>query len=233
MSKYVIVLDCETCPVDKTFEGVSPYNMWVYDIGWAVVNKMGEVENVRSYVNADIFLGEKDLMLSAYYADKIPQYWDDIKAGKRILTSFNNIRRILMEDIKEYNIDEVYAHNMRFDYGTLNNTQRWLSKSKYRYFFPYGIQICDTLKMARQVVGKMPTYRKFCIENEYMTKKNQPRMTAEILYRFISKDNDFIENHTGLEDVMIEKEIMAYCFRQHKKMNRKMWNNGVDKSRPM
>lgn len=233
MSKYVIVLDTETCPVDKTFEGVSPYNMWAYDIGWAVVNKMGEVEIVRSFVNADIFLGEKDLMQSAYYADKIPQYWEDIKSGKRILTSFNNIRKILVEDIKQYNIDEVYAHNMRFDYGTLNNTQRWLSKSKYRYFFPYGVQICDTLKMARQIVGKMPTYRKFCIENEYMTKKNQPRMTAEVLYRFISKDNDFIESHTGLEDVMIEKEIMAYCFRQHKKMNRKMWNNGVDKSRPM
>lgn len=233
MSKYVIVLDCETCPVDKTFEGVSPYNMWTYDAGWAVALKNGEVEKTRSFVNADIFLGEKDLMQSAYYANKIPQYWEDIKAGKRTLTSFANIHKALLDDIKKYNIDEIYAHNMRFDYGALNNTQRWLSKSKYRYFFPYGVQICDTLKMARQVIGKMPTYRKFCIENEYMTKNNQPRMTAEVLYRFISKNNDFIESHTGLEDVLIEKEIMAYCFRQHKKMNRKMWNNGVDKSRPM
>ena len=51
-------------------------------------------------------------------------------------------------------------------------------------------------------------------------KTPQPRFTAEILYRFISGNKDFIENHTGLEDVMIEKEILAYCFRQHKAMRK-------------
>ena len=49
--------------------------------------------------------------------------------------------------------------------------------------------------------------------------------SAENLYRFIIKDPTFIEAHTGLEDVMIEKEIMAYCFRQHKKMRKKLWEN--------
>ena len=123
----------------------------------------------------------------------------------------------------EYGVKEVYAHNMRFDYGTLNNTERWLTKSKYRYFFPYGTEICDTLKMARQVIGTMPTYRRFCEENGYLTKNGQLRFTAEILYRFISKDNTFVEKHTGLEDVLIEKEILAYCFKQHKKMVRQLW----------
>jgi hypothetical protein len=51
------------------------------------------------------------------------------------------------------------------------------------------------------------------------------RFTAEILFRFISKDNTFVESHTGLEDVMIEKEILAYCFKQHKKMERHLWAN--------
>jgi hypothetical protein len=49
-------------------------------------------------------------------------------------------------------------------------------------------------------------------------------MTAEVLYRFITKDNDFVESHTGLEDVMIEKEILAYCYRQHKKMKKELFN---------
>ena len=74
--------------------------------------------------------------------------------------------------------------------------------------------ICDTLKMARSVVGKMPTYKKFCKEHGYMTKNGQMRFTAEILYRFITKDNDFCESHTGLEDVLIEKDILAYCLAQ-------------------
>lgn len=220
---YKIVLDTETCPIDKDFDGVSPQNMWAYDIGWAIVDKRGKVYDTKSFVNADIFLNEKELMQSAYYSNKIPMYWEDIKAGKRILTSFYNIKKALAEDIEKFGVTEIFAHNMRFDYGTLNTTQRWLTKSKFRYFFPYGVDICDTLKMARDVILKMPTYRKFCEENGYFTKNGQLRATAEILYRFISKDNNFIESHTGLEDVLIEKEILAYCYKQHKKMRKLLW----------
>ena len=219
---YRLVIDTETCPLDRTLETVLPSNMFVYDVGWAVVDKRGNVYDTKSFVNADIFLVEKELMKSAYYADKLPKYWKEIKSGERVLTSFYNIRKALLETIVEYGITEIYAHNMRFDYGTLQNTQRWLTKSKYRYFFPKDVIICDTLKMARDVILKMPTYKKFCEENRLLTKNGRLSASAENLYRFITKDTTFVESHTGLEDVLIEKEILAYCFKQHKKMRRKL-----------
>ena len=221
---YKIVLDCETAPCDRTLEKVTPTNMLTYDIGWIVTDKRGKVYESHSFVVRDIFMDEMELMQSAYYADKLPQYWTDIFNGTRKMASFYNVRKTLLKDMEKYNIKEVYAHNMRFDYGALTNTERWLTKSKYRYFFPYGTVICDTLKMSRQVIGAMPTYKRFCQKNGYLTKSGQCRFTAEILYRFITQDHNFVENHTGLEDVMIEKEIMAYCFRQHKKMNKKLWD---------
>jgi hypothetical protein len=223
---YRIVIDTETCPLDKDFEGVSAYNMFVYDVGYAIIDKRGNVYRSRSFVNADVYLGEKELMKSAYYAKKIPQYEKDLHAGTRKLASMATIRKTLIADMQEYNVKEIYAHNMRFDYGSLNNTQRYLTKSRYRFFFPYGVEICDTLRMARDVLGSMPTYRKFCEENGYLTKTGHARMTAEIIYRFITGENDFKESHTGLEDVMIEKDILAYCFRQHKKMNRLCFARG-------
>lgn len=223
--KYMIVLDTETAPLNRDLQKVDPYNMFVYDCGWAVVDKRGNVYRTQSFVNADIFLDERQLMKSAYYADKIPQYWADIKSGDRILTSFYNIRKALLEDAEMFGVTEIYAHNMRFDWASLVNTERWLTKSKYRYFFPYEMEICDTLKMARDVVGKMPSYRRFCEEHGYITKNNQLRFTAEVLYRFISGDVDFEEEHTGLADVMIEKEILAYCYKQHKAMRRKLWED--------
>lgn len=222
---YKIVLDCETAPCDRTLEEVTPINMLAYDIGWVVCDKYGNVYAERSFVNADIFLDEKELMQSAYYANKIPEYWEDIKAGRRILTSFYNIRKTLLEDVKLFEVEQIFAHNMRFDYGALNNTERWLTKSRYRYFFPYGVDICDTLKLSRQLIATMPTYKKWCVENGYMTKNNQVRLTAEILYRFISGDADFEEEHKGLDDVMIEKEILAYCYRKHKKMEPRLWTD--------
>ena len=130
---YLMVLDTETAPMDRDFEGVDPYNMLVYDLGFAVVDKYGNVYETKSFVNADIFLGEKDLMKSAYYAEKIPNYWGDIKSGDRVLTSWYNIQKAVKDTIKKYNISMVFAHNMRFDYGVTNNTERWLTKSKYSH----------------------------------------------------------------------------------------------------
>ena len=219
---YKIVLDTETCPLEQTDE-ITPWNMFVYDIGWAIVDKRGNVYKTQSFINADIFLDEKELMKSAYYSEKIPKYWEDIKSGIRQLRSFYNIKKQLLGDIAEYGVKEIYAHNMRFDYGSLQNTQRWLTKSKYRYFFPKGIEICDTLKMARQVLKDSKMYRVWCEQNGYITKNNQCRFSAEVLYRYITGNNDFIESHTGLEDVMIEKDILAYCYSRHKKMVRQLW----------
>lgn len=221
---YKLVIDTETCPLDRDLEDVDPFNMWVYDIGYQIVDKRGNVYLERSFVNADIFLNEKIAMTSSYYAEKIPRYWEDIRAGKRTLTSFYNIRKQIIEDMKMYNVKEVYAYNMRFDYNTLNNTQRWLTKSAYRYYFPKGTKICDIMKMANDVIKNTPTYQRFCIENGFLTKNGRVQMKAETIYRYILQDTDFIESHTGLEDVKIETIIMAYCYRKHKKMRQVLFN---------
>ena len=97
---YRMVLDTETCPLDRDLQEVNPSNMWAYDIGWAIVDKRGKVYKTASFVNADIFLGEKQLMKSAYYAEKIPKYWEQIKNGERVLTSWYNIRMAMLADIE-------------------------------------------------------------------------------------------------------------------------------------
>lgn len=224
---YIVVLDTETCPLDKDFDGVTPWNMFVYDIGWAVVDKKGNVYETKSYVNRDIFFEEKLLMDSSYYADKLPQYYDDIRSGKRKVATWRRIKKDLADTMKKYNTNIVCAHNARFDDGATKNTERWLTKSKYRYFLPYGTEIWDTMKMAQDVVAKTPTYRQFCFENGFVTshKTPRPQVKAETLYRYITQDLDFEESHTGLEDVLIEKEILAYCFRKHKKMRKKLYES--------
>ena len=74
--------------------------------------------------------------------------------------------------------------------------------------------------MAADTICKQKLYIQFCQENGYMTKHKRPRpqMKAEVIYKYITHNTDFEESHTGLEDVLIEKEIFAKCFAQHKKM---------------
>lgn len=181
-----------------------------YDIGFAVVDEEGSVFETHSYVVAETFLDE-ELMASAFFIDKVSQYWEEIKQGSRQLKKLNTIRRILKATMEKYNTNVVVAHNARFDYKSLNTTQRFLTSSKYRYFLPYGTEIWDTLKMSRKVLKENTEYDNFCYENNYLTTRGCKRYTAEILYRFLTDNNDFIEEHTGLEDVLIEKEILAFC----------------------
>ena len=211
-----LVVDTETCnSIDDPF---------AYDVGFAVVKATGEVLEAHSYVVADIFL-DNEMMASAYFAEKIPQYWEDIKSGKRILRRFKTIKAILRDVVQQYGIKYIVAHNASFDYRSLNYTQRLLTSSKYRYFFPWGVEIWDTLKMARKVLGADENYRNFCIENGYTYGKEenpQLRYTAEIIYRFLTGDVSFVEEHTGLEDVLIEKEILSYCL-ENGVENGKLW----------
>ena len=200
-----LVIDTETTnSIDDPF---------CYDVGFAVVDATGEVIESHSYVVADIFL-DSQLMESAYFKDKIPQYWEEIKSGKRILRRFKTIKAILRDVVEQYGIKYIVAHNASFDYRSLNYTQRLLTSSKYRYFFPWGVEIWDTLKMARQTLKTNENYRQFCIDNGFTYGKEdkpQLRFTAEIIHRFLTGNLDFVEEHTGLEDVMIEKDILAYC----------------------
>lgn len=199
----VIVLDTETA--NSLEEPIC------YDFGWAVINlDTKEVIKTESFAVAEILL-DKELMSSAYFADKIPQYWEEIKKGERTLARFSTICRKFRADCRNFGIAEVYAHNMRFDYRSCTLSQRYITSSKYRYFFPYGMKICDTLKMARIAFGADEDYVRFCDENGYRTSRNQLRMTAEVLYRYLSGNNEFAEEHKGLADVLIEKEILFAC----------------------
>ena len=225
MRKFIIGIDTETSNSLISDENKLDLSQsLVYDVGWSVLDKKGRPYLKRSYVVAEIFL-DKELMESAYYKDKIPQYWEEIKQGKRQLKKFKNIWYQFLEDRRKYSVKHVFAHNAYFDWKSLNNTIRFLSGSKYRYFFPYKVEMWDTLKMSRDVLGNDFQYSKFCEENNYLTKHRTPqnRMTAEVIYRYISGNNDFEEKHTGLEDVEIETEIFKYCIKRKKDCRKALW----------
>lgn len=221
---YILVVDTETANTFTDENGrLDTSSCLVYDCGWCVMDTNGTIYEEKSFVNKDIFYGEKAMMKSAYYANKIAKYLLDISTGQRKTANTYEIYRAMMDDIAKYDIREVMAHNARFDVNALNSTRRWTTKSKYRYWFPYGVEIWDSMRMARDVIHKMPTYRKFCEEHGFLTKTGKLSTTAENLYRFITKNPDFVESHTGLEDVQIEREIFLYCRKQHKKMTKKIF----------
>lgn len=212
MDNYLF-MDGETAETPKVNGQLDITNGQVYDLGLLVMNDEGEVLDKISLINEDVFFRMPVAMQNAYFADKIPQYLKEMRMGQRKIVNTWEMYHIFHNMCKQYNITAILAHNARFDIATLNATMRYQTKSKCRWFLPYGIEVIDTMKMAMNTFAKNPQYITWCKENNYMTnhKVPRPRVTAEILYRYITNDCNFKEKHTGLEDVMIEKEIFLKC----------------------
>ena len=221
MSKAINIFMCDTETAGEIM------NALVYDFGGGTTTlKNGALYDTLNYINFNVFYEKKDMMESAYYADKLPAYRDEIWDGEREVFDIVDIRARVHKYFKNHNITVVCAHNARFDVRALNNSIREATNGRIKYFFPYRIEVWDTLKMARQALSKMPTYIKFCETNGFMTNhaKPRPRYTAEVIYRFITKNVNFEEAHTGLRDVEIETEILAYLVKQHKKMDKVLYH---------
>lgn len=210
--KYVLVLDIETANITE--------DALAYDVGFAVADKKGHIYETHSYMVAEMFLDNynKPLMDTAYYAKKLPKYWEDYKAGKRKLAKILTIRRIVRQVMEKYRITDVFAYNANFDKTGLDRTVRYLTKSEVRFFFPYGTKIHCIWHMATQVICQQKTYFKNAIANNWISAKGNLQTSAELVFAYISGNPDFQEEHTGLEDVTIEVKIMAKCFAQHKRM---------------
>lgn len=200
--KLYLVLDTETA------NGFG--DPMVYDFGFALVDAFGTVYAVGSYVVRNIFYWQKGMMKTAFYADKIPQYREDIANGSRQVVNLEYIRKVVCSLCEKYDC-ALCAHNHRFDYRALTATQRYTTKSANREFFPSDVEFVDTLNLAKSLLENDREYYVWCFRHNALTKNDKPRFTAEILYRYITGEDDFVESHTGFEDVMIEKEILRYC----------------------
>ena len=216
---YYLILDTETF---NTLE-----DPLFYDIGGVVIDKKGNTYEEFSFINSDIYYGCSWLGNTCYYKKKLPNYDRQIRSGERIVKNTFQIKDYIYKLCKKWNITAIIAHNALFDYRSTAVTQRYLTSSKYRYFLPYGVPIWDSLKMARDTICKQASYKKFCKENGFLTKRNQPQASAEVLYRYMTWDTDFIEEHTALEDCYIEAQIVARCFRQKKKMRKELFPKKV------
>lgn len=207
---YFLVVDTETA------NGLD--DPLVYDYGFAVVDRHGNIYHKASYIIYDIFVAERELMQSAYYAEKIPNYEKDLKAGLRKMVTFNTARKITADIMAEYGITKVWAFNARFDRNSLNTTMRYLTKSKYRYFFPRGTEICCIWSVACQTICQQKAYFHFVDKNN-LVEKGRVKTSAEVVYQYLENNSNFSEAHTALEDVEIEAKILTRVFRQHRSLD--------------
>lgn len=90
--KYIMVLDVET--TNNVMLKGAPNDGLVYDIGFTIIDKKGNVYAKRSFAIQEIF-DWKELMSTAYYYKKLPKYYEKLKNNQmEKITIWNARKRI-------------------------------------------------------------------------------------------------------------------------------------------
>ena len=196
----ILIFDTETTSLDKPF---------CYDIGYNIVNvESGESLLQRSFVIEQVW-HNLALFSSSYYADKRPLYISEMKAKRTKMSKFGYIMRTLQADIKNFEIEFAYAYNSNFDERVFEFNCDW-----YKVSNPFdNIPIIDIRPFAFNYICNKDIYKDFCEYNNRFTESQNYSTTAETVYQYITMDENFIESHTGLQDALIETDILLLCYK--------------------
>jgi len=206
-AKNYFVMDTETV-------GLQPRN-YVYDLGYTICNKKGEILKERNFLVRDV-ITNPDLMMRAFYAKKVFSFYLpalDLQTVR--LTDWRDIIATIRHDVLAYNIDCITAYNARFDIGAIKATSNLLGTGKV---LKNKIDLLCIWQFACQTILNTRGYHLAAEKFGWISDAGNVRTTAEHTYKYITGNADFIEGHTALSDALIETEILAHCFRQHKKI---------------
>lgn len=206
--KHYMVLDTETASTSRV----------PFDIAYTIIDRKGNVVEAANYLVDEVFnspLGKHLVSLDDFSRTKSEFYFTHAAQHAEMVQPIATIQKRLRAAVKKYNC-VVVAYNAEFDYKALNNFGASLGCGES--FFTEETKIWDLWNIALYTLCDSSRYVKFANEYEFKSEKGNLKSSAEVVYRYISKDPSFIEAHTALADTEIEAAILAACLKRHKKL---------------
>lgn len=214
MQETFLILDTETT---KEGEGM-PYQS-VFDIGWAISDKKGNILIERSYMVEQFkfqalnkkraFLIDENVVDGKIYFTKLLE--------KRIIVSkWANIIGQLKKDCKKYNVAYIGAYNLGFDTRVIAKTHFFFSGKDFDFFDNFFL--IDIYPVAAYTVLNTPEYKEFAKTHNLLTEKGNYQTGAESTYKFLFNDTSYIEEHTALQDSIDETKILHCLLNQEKEI---------------
>ena len=218
--QYLMFIDIETIGTLNVIESCLPF-----EIGMKIIDiKNDKIIVEKSYL-VRRFFNNKYIMNCTFSANKYPKYQEKVENDKRYKTySANEISKDIQRLVDKYEIDIMVAHNGKFDYTMLNT---YFNEFEVENPFE-NINVLDTMEMSKDLT-KSKDYVNYCIENKdivrmkngknesnFISPSGRVRTTAQAIYSYLTKNPNFQEAHTGLEDISIEYEIFKASYQVDK-----------------
>jgi hypothetical protein len=197
----ILIIDTETVGLEKCY---------AYDIGYIIASLNNEgfytaIEKKQFII--DQVYNNHMLFETSYYANKRPKYVSLLKGRKARLKKMGHALMIMRNDIDRYGVEIWGAYNAPFDTKVMK-----FNAEKFNLVNPIEhLPRFDIMNVANEFIHQTSEYKEFCNDNDYVGESGLIKTNAEITFRFISGQKEFIEEHTGLQDCEIELDILNYC----------------------
>lgn len=194
----IIVFDTETTNLEKPF---------CYNIGYVVYDTdKRDILVKRDFVVEQVWHNPM-LFTTAYYADKRDLYVSRMKGKTAHLEKFGYITQRMYHDIREYDVHHAFAYNSPFDVGVFAFNCDW-----FKCINPLDtVAVHDIRGQVHNKIAFTTEYQQYCDTHNLYTESGNYSSTAEAVYRYITENNEFNEEHTALADSLIELDILRYC----------------------
>ena len=189
----------------ETLGGAASAHCPTYHCAGIALTKREEVSRIDIVVIGNLLLD------SAFYGKAKKDYYLNLLRNPATVLCYTEAeaKEIFSAWLAENNVSCACAHNSGFDFN-----KTFVSECVE------GMEFFDIMFAFYDTIAQTKRYRQFCADNGYYTASKNCRMTAEICYRFVSGDNEFIEEHTALADTTIEAEILRAVWATHKGFTR-------------
>ena len=205
MKNIIMVLDTETCDLQGN----------VYDVGFTVTNRKGEILHSWHGLVEEIFTDAKKMM-GAFYARKLfSHYAPMLDRGEISLWSWWDVVAAIRSAVDLLDVNILSAYNLAFDRRVMRQTNKLLGGEP---IFTSPVKQLDIWRFACETQLSSSTYKRLAREQGWVSNAGNIRTGAEYAYRFCSGDWGFKEDHTALSDAVIETAILARCFASKKKI---------------
>ena len=193
----IVVFDTETTSLEKPF---------CYNVGYIIADLDGNVFCKKDFVVEQVWHNPM-LFTTAYYADKRELYVSRMKGKKAVMEKFGYIMQEMIRDFKAYNVELAFAYNSPFDKSVFEFNCEWFKCNN-----PFdNIEIRDIMNFVHTFIAFREEYQTFCETNKLFTESGNYSTSAETLFRYITQNLEFEEEHTALADSEIEFEILRTC----------------------
>ena len=194
----IMVFDTETTSLEKPF---------CYNIGYIIMDtESREVRIKRDFVVEQVWHNTM-LFTTAYYADKREIYVNRMKARKVRMEKFGYITQQMYRDIVEFEIQHAYAYNSPFDVKVFAYNCEW-----FKCINPLDtVAVHDIRGYVHKKIAWSEHFQALCDEHGWYTESGNYSTTAETLFRYLTGDVEWQEEHTALADSEIEGAILCEC----------------------